>query len=80
MHFKKYLKTIDSTNHKNPLYEDSSSKEYNEYFNILDPDTGDRFDIPLLSPSDPGYFFKYVYYMKLKENSPETFKKILTWE
>jgi hypothetical protein len=51
-----------------------------EYFNMLNPETGLRYDIPMVSPVDPTYYFKYIYYMKLKERSPETFQKILNWE
>lgn len=50
------------------------------YYNTLNPDTGLRYDIPMLSPLDPGYYFKYIYYMKLKERSPETFAKLTNWE
>lgn len=50
------------------------------YYNMVDPETNLRYDIPLVSPLDPSYYFKYVYYMKLKESSPETFKKIMNWE
>ena len=51
-----------------------------EYFNMLNPETGLRYDIPMVSPVDPTYYFKYIYYMKLKERSPDTFQKILNWE
>ena len=51
-----------------------------EYFNTLNPETGLRYDIPMVSPVDPTYYFKYIYYMKLKERSPDTFQKILNWE
>lgn len=50
------------------------------YFNMVNPDSGLRYDIPMLSPVDPGYYFKYVYYMQMKEDSPETFNKIINWE
>jgi hypothetical protein len=50
-----------------------------KYFNMINPDTGLKYDIPLLSQTDGDYYFKYVYYMKLKERSPETFNKILNW-
>jgi len=50
------------------------------YYMIMDPSTGSRFDIPMLSPLDPGYLFKYIYYMKLRETSPDAFRKILNWD
>jgi len=63
--------------------ENQETQEVNDnayYFNMLNPDTGLRFDIPMLSPVDPNYFFQYIYYMKLRETSPDTFKKLLTWD
>ena len=58
----------------------SSGNKDNKYFEILNPDTGLRFDIPLLSPLDPDYYYNYIYYMKLRERSPETFNKLIGWE
>jgi len=51
-----------------------------EYFSTVDPNTGKRFDIPMLSTSDPNYFVKYVEYMKIREKNPTRFKKILNWD
>ena len=51
-----------------------------DYFNMIDPRSGLRYDIPLLSPTNPLYFTKYVHMMKLKEESPELFEKIIRWE
>ena len=59
---------------------DASNLTDEEYFNMLNPETGLRYDIPMVSPVDPTYYFKYIYYMKLKERSPDTFQKILNWE
>ena len=42
-------------------------------------DDGYRYDIPLLMPTDPRYYFKYIYFMRIKERSPDTFKKIINW-
>jgi len=50
-----------------------------DYYNMLDPDTGYRFAIPMLDESAPGYYFRYIYHMKLKERSPETFNAIMNW-
>lgn len=50
------------------------------YWNIKNPDTGLRYDIPLLVRTDPEYMFKYIHYMKIRETSPETFEKILNWD
>ena len=59
---------------------DVSNLTDEDYFNMLNPETGLRYDIPMISPVDPTYYFKYIYYMKLKERSPDTFQKILNWE
>ena len=50
------------------------------YFNMVDPCNGLKYDIPMLAPTHPEYFFKYVYNMKLKESSPDTFEKMLRWD
>ena len=55
-------------------------KDNNYYYNMKNPETGRRYDIPMLSTIDPGYYFKYVSYMQLKEDSPRTFEKIMSWE
>ena len=47
---------------------------------MLDPASGLKYNIPMLDTATPGYYFKYVYYMKLKESSPDTFEKILNWD
>ena len=55
-------------------------KDDSYYFNMKDPKSGSRYDIPMLSRIDPEYYFKYIYFMKLKERSPDTFEKILRWD
>lgn len=50
------------------------------YFNIINPVSGFRYDIPMLSSTDPKYYYSYIYFMKLKERSPDTFDKILRWD
>jgi len=62
-----------------PTTAEDSGNPDSVYFNMTDED-GMRYDIPMLSPLNPGYYFKYVYYMKLKETSPETFNKIINWD
>jgi len=54
-------------------------KTYQYYLKQKDPITKERYNIPLLSPTDPEYENKYVDYMKLKEISPDIFDKILNW-
>jgi hypothetical protein len=50
------------------------------YYANVNPKNGLRYDIPLLIPTDPDYYSKYVYNMKLKERSPNAFDKILRWD
>lgn len=50
-----------------------------ELFAIVNPETGMRFDIPMLSTIAPDYFWSYIYYMKIYLSSPEQFKKIMEW-
>ena len=50
-----------------------------ELFSIVNPETGMRFDIPMLSTIAPDYFWSYIYYMKIYLSSPEQFKKIMEW-
>lgn len=58
----------------------SSKHEEDQYFyNMVDPVTGKRFDIPMLNTQDPNYYFKYIKFMKIKEISPNTFDTLLRW-
>ena len=50
------------------------------YYNIMNPDTGRRFDIPMLITTSPSYYYKYIEFMKLRERSPDTFEKVLSWD
>ena len=50
------------------------------YANIKNPKTGFSYSIPMLRFDDPHYINKYIYYMKMKENQPEQFQKILNWD
>lgn len=56
----------------------SLKKDDNYYFDILDPKTGMRYNIPLLEKTG-SYYQDYVHYMKIKETSPSTFDKIMSW-
>ena len=49
------------------------------YYNIMNPETGERFDILLLIKTNPTYYYKYINYMKIRERSPETFATIMNW-
>jgi len=56
-----------------------ASEELRRLFMIMNPKTGRRFDIPLLDRNSPSYFMSYVDYMKMYEQDPVAFKKILEW-
>lgn len=58
---------------------DVEVKSNDYYFNIVNPDTGRRYDIPMLSTADPDYYFRYVKAMRMKEKQPETFEKLINW-
>ena len=55
------------------------TKDDNYYWSMID-DNGSRYSIPMLNSAEPNYYYKYVYYMKLKESSPSTFDSILRWD
>jgi len=56
------------------------TKDDSYYYNMLDTRNGLRYDIPMLMTTDPVYYFKYIRYMKLKEQSLDTFEKMLRWD
>jgi len=58
----------------------SETNENARLFNMKDPDTGRRFDIPMLSRFSANYYYQYISYMKMKERQPDTFDKILNWD
>ncbi len=49
-------------------------------FVIVNPATGRKYDIPMLSRTAPDYYLKYVYFMRLKESSPSTFEAVMSWD
>ena len=57
-----------------------SDNDLGYWYNMKNPETGLRYDIPMLDSLDPEYYFKYVYYMKLKDSAPDTFEQILKWD
>lgn len=57
----------------------SKHDEYRRLFNILNPKTGRRYDIPMVDRNKPGYFFEYVDCMKILERDPDTFKRMMEW-
>lgn len=57
-----------------------SQKTDDEYFNTKDPRSGFRYRIPMLREDTYEYFEEYVDYMKLRENNPALFEKIMNWD
>ena len=55
----------------------NNTDEY--YWNMKTP-KGVRYNIPLLDASKPDYKRKYIEYMKIKEQKPRVFDKIMSWE
>ena len=55
------------------------TKTDNDYFNMVNPATGKRYSIPMLSPTSKNYRLMYIYYMKMKESKPEAFQRVLDW-
>lgn len=49
-------------------------------YHTKNPDTGARYSIPGISPTDTDYIRNYAYYMSIRETNPELFKKIINWE
>lgn len=85
MDFRKFIKKVpvneeQSTPQQTGVNTPSGEKSDAEYYATVNPATGVRFDIPLLNTLDPEYYFKYVKYMKLREESPDTFNQLINWE
>lgn len=59
--------------------EDGIRKDDDYYYNIVNPVTGRRFDIPMLSTADPYYAKSYIDYMKTREFNPDSFEAIMRW-
>jgi len=51
-----------------------------EYWNEVDPRTGQRYAILFLSPLNPNYKNEYIYYMKMKQISPDQFARMNSWD
>jgi len=69
-----------SSSPKSPAKSPGTNKDYLYYANIVNPETDKPYIIPMLSLTDPDYTNKYVEYMKVLENQPDMFKKILNWD
>ena len=56
------------------------TKDDSYYWDLVDPRNGFKYSIPMLMQDDPDYFSKYIHFMKTKEQSPDTFEKMLRWD
>lgn len=70
---------VDTVVPDNSVKDEQNIKTDVEYFNEVDPQTGLKYDIPMLNSSKPGYYFKYINFMKIKERSQDTFNTIMGW-
>ena len=50
-----------------------------KYYLMINPETGSRYDIPMVKITDPGYAEYYVELMKMKETNPTAFNNIINW-
>lgn len=49
------------------------------YLAMKNPKTGERYQIPMLNPTEVGFNAKYIAMMKLKEQDEAEFNRILDW-
>ncbi len=76
---KEFLNTDNAQPRKTVQNDINTDKGDSYYFGLVDENTGFKYNIPLLDASAPGYYFKYVYYMRLKERSENTFSQLMGW-
>jgi len=69
----------DPENTPKPTFH-SRHEEDQYYYNMKDPRTGHRYDIPMLDRLSSMYRFDYIEYMKIKDESEEIFNKVLNWD
>jgi len=55
-------------------------KEDNKLFNIVNPDTKKRYEIPMLNKNDHNYRELYIVAMRLKQEDPESFERMMDWK
>ena len=57
----------------------ANSADLETLWNTLNPETGMRFEIPMLKFMDNDYKLKYIEYMKMRQDDPEAFERVLQW-
>lgn len=70
----------DNVKHPISNKNEDSFNDFIKYLNEVNPETGQPYRIPYLSPLDPDYELEYVRYMKLKEENEELFNRIMEWK
>lgn len=55
-------------------------KEDKKLFNTMDPKTGKRYEIPMLSKTSHDYRENYIEAMRLKQEDPESFARMMDWK
>jgi hypothetical protein len=51
-----------------------------EYWETVNPKTGERYDIPMLDKTSGAYVWDYIAFMKVRESNPGMFERILNWD
>ena len=55
-------------------------KEDKKLFNTMDPKTGKRYEIPMLSKNSYNYRENYIEAMRLKIEDPQSFERMMDWK
>jgi len=55
-------------------------KEDNKLFNTVNPQTGKRYEIPMLDKNDHKYRELYIEAMRLKKEDPDSFERMMDWK
>ena len=55
-------------------------KDDKKLFNTMNPDTGKRYEIPMLSKTDHDFRENYIEAMRLSIEDPQAFKRMLDWK
>ena len=57
-----------------------NTKEDKKLFNIMDPKTKKRYEIPMLSKTSHDYRENYIEAMRLKIEDPQSFERMMDWK
>lgn len=71
---------LDANNLKSREKMGKAEPTNDELYNEKNPATGLRYDIPMLSTTDPDYAMAYARMMRLKRTNSTLFDKIMNWD